>query len=83
MSLSTAIMATGAHMSGGGMFDQMGWGIVIWWSLLVVIVALLIGLALRTPRNVTPSPLDVLAERFARGEIDAEEYEARRRVLTK
>ena len=27
------------------------------------------------------TPLDILKERFARGEIDKEEYEARRRVL--
>jgi putative membrane protein len=31
-----------------------------------------------TPR---PTPADLLAERFARGEIDAEEYDRRRRTL--
>ncbi|WP_310529358.1 SHOCT domain-containing protein [Nocardioides sp.] len=30
-----------------------------------------------TPRD----PLDILGERFARGELDAEEYEARKAVL--
>lgn len=83
MSLPIAVIATGTHMSGGSMFDQMGWGVMIWWTLLVILVALLIGWAVRSPRNVGPSPLDVLAERFARGEIDAEEYEARRRVLAR
>ena len=27
------------------------------------------------------SPLDILSDRYARGEIDTEEYEARRKVL--
>ncbi|MGE5158035.1 MAG: SHOCT domain-containing protein [Gemmatimonas sp.] len=32
-------------------------------------------------RPSTRSPLDILKERFARGEIDKDEYEERRRVL--
>lgn len=34
-----------------------------------------------TARADSQTPLDILKERFARGEIDKEEYEERRRVL--
>lgn len=38
-----------------------------------------LGTHRETPRSRTP--LDILKERFARGDIDKEEFEARRRVL--
>lgn len=33
------------------------------------------------PLSTSPTPLDVLKERFARGEIDKDEFEERRRIL--
>jgi putative membrane protein len=61
--------------------------------MILVLVAVIAGVALvarwfglpygaqppRTPPGRTP--LDILKERFARGEIDKDEYEERRRVL--
>jgi len=64
-----------------------GWGI-LWmiasWALIVALVVWLVrsfsgGGPGRTERK--PSPLDILDERFARGEISEEEYEERRRTL--
>jgi putative membrane protein len=70
-----------------------GWGgwilmtlvMLAFWALVIfAVVAMFRGLgkskepAERTRRG---DPLDILAERFARGEIDAAEYEARTRVL--
>lgn len=81
---------------GPGMMWGSGWGLffgplfMVFW-LLIVIGA--VALAARwfgaswhagqPPPHVPPSrtPLDILKERYARGEIDKEEFEERRRVL--
>jgi len=64
-----------------------GWGI-LWmiasWALIVALVVWLVrsfsgGGPGGTERK--PSSLDILDERFARGEISPEEYEERRRTL--
>jgi putative membrane protein len=53
----------------------------------IVVVAVLVARWLGHPgqgkvRHSPPrTPLDILKERFARGEIDKEEFEERRRVL--
>lgn len=73
-----------------------GWGHMIFGSLMMIvfwggIIALIVLLVRRlggaggsgdssgsAPRR---TPLDILQERFAKGEIDRQEYEERRRVL--
>lgn len=72
-----------------------GWGHMLFGSLMMILfwggLVLLIVLAVRwlggaPARDTPPAPenkaLDVLKERFARGEIDKEEFEARRRPLS-
>ncbi len=72
-----------------------GWGHMIFGSLMMVLfwggIILLVVLAVRRlgagPANRTPSPpeksaFDILNERFARGEIDKEEFEERKRLLS-
>ncbi len=72
-----------------------GWGgmifgpimMIVFIAVAVVVVVLLVrwlggpehGGALHSPPGKTP--LDILKERFAKGEIDKEEFEERRRVL--
>jgi putative membrane protein len=69
----------------------MGW-MWLWWLLLLVgVVVVLVGLMLAWRSGdrfrgggTAPRPSsarEILDERFARGEIDEEEYRARRRVL--
>jgi putative membrane protein len=68
---------------GGGLF---GFGFMwIFWILLIVVIVLVIkaitgaGGAGSSPGNETP--LDILKKRYARGEIDEEEFERRRKEL--
>lgn len=57
----------------------MGFGMVAFWLLVGVAIWFLARSSL--PREHGAE--EILADRFARGEISAEEYDERRRVLTK
>ncbi len=81
--------AYGPHMWNGG---WQGWffGPIMMIVFLVVIVAVAVLLVRRlgwsshdnAPRQVPGrTPLDILKERFAKGEIDKQEFEERRRIL--
>ena len=76
------------HMTGWG------WMMMVLWTILLLLVAggLIWAILAATQSTsstrrssptpqVHPSARDVLDERFARGEIDADEYQQRRRVL--
>lgn len=78
----------------GHMFEW-GWGhmifgslfmLLFWVAFIVAVIAAvrwLISVGQGSSRMASgDSSLDVLRERFARGEIDREEFEERRRVLT-
>ncbi len=81
---------SGSHMGFGGGF---GWifGPLFMLALIAAIVAVIVllvrwigGGSGHVPQQAQPSgkaPLDILKQRYARGEIDKEEYEERRRVL--
>ena len=71
----------------GGMGWGMGLGMLLFWGLVLVgVVALVRGLGPGADRHAPPPPnhgaLDLLAQRYARGEIDREEYEQKRRDLS-
>ncbi len=88
------MMGFGNHVA--GIFG--GWGIVgiilmvvFWGAIIVLFVAALRWLvdpqrrqpSTQTTERPPPSPLEILQTRLARGEIDSEEFEARRRTLEK
>lgn len=60
----------------------MGWGMILVWLVPVLLVALVILYGIRG-RNGKPEPsaLDILKARYARGEIDREEFLKRRADL--
>jgi putative membrane protein len=64
-----------------GMSGMMGFMILIW----VLFIAAIVAVVWWALRNVRSNPrngaLDILRERYARGEISREEYESRRRDL--
>ena len=71
------------HMWGGG-------GMIFGAIVMILVVAAIIGLVVLTVRWFGGGParrgsgrtaLDILEERFARGEIDAQEFQERRRTL--
>lgn len=69
-------------------FFGMGLGMLLFWALLVVgVIALLRWLATgpdrRAPTAEGSSALEILAQRYARGEIDHAEFEQKRRDLQK
>jgi putative membrane protein len=77
-------------MGWGGGWSGMVFGPLIMIVVLVAVVALTVLLVrwiggpwLGGASNHKPpqTPLDILKERYARGEIDKEEYQERRRVL--
>lgn len=77
------------HGMGGWGYAGMAFGMVLFWTLIVVgIIALIrFGTAAAQPRAIPgyqpqpESPEQLLAKRFARGEIDEGEYQQRLAVL--
>ena len=66
----------GAH--GWGAWTMFGGVMVLFWAAVITAVVLAVRYTGRPTSYGLPRPEDVLAERFARGEIDEDEY--RRRV---
>ena len=65
-----------------GMGWGMGWAMILVWLIPVLLIALVVSYVIRD-RNWKPgrTALDILEERYARGEIDRDEFMKRRADL--
>lgn len=76
------------HMWGG--WGSMIFGpitMILFWGIIIVSIVLAVrwlggGLAGGTPPQARKTPLEILQERFARGEIDKDEFAERKRLLS-
>lgn len=65
-----------------------GFAMIVFWVVTIAVIVLLVRWLVgveplgRSDRLPSKSPLDILKERFARGEIDKNEYEERRKLLS-
>ncbi|MFO8234948.1 MAG: SHOCT domain-containing protein [Bacteroidales bacterium] len=69
-------------------FEGMGFGMGWWWIIGLIFILAIIWLLIRSTNQnnsqssiESKSALDILNERYARGEIDQEEYELKKRDL--
>ena len=89
MSMIQMMMGGGGNsmMNFGFMpFNQFGWiFMILWWVLIIVSIITLVKWLMTQshgPHNHEKSPLEILKERYAKGEIDKKEFEERKRDLS-
>ncbi len=68
------------HMSAWGWFG-MSVGMLAFWALLIAVIVLVVRWVGGSTHASTSSPEQILADRFARGEIDEAEYRDRLAAL--
>jgi putative membrane protein len=64
------------HMMFGGV------GMILFWGIIVVLIVLLVRVVSGGSASRARTPMEILQERFAKGEISKEEYEERRKMLS-
>jgi len=62
----------------------MGFGMVLWWALIIGGIAFAVYSLGSSKKGASKKnqPIDILKERFAKGELTAEEYEQKKQILS-
>ena len=61
-----------------------GWMMIFWAVLLIALIVLVVKALMSSSKDHTgDTPMEILKRRYARGEIDKEEFEERKRELLK
>lgn len=74
-------MMNGFDMAGGFGFGFGGIFMILWWALIIAGVVVLVKWLARSSGGEGKA-LDILKQRYARGEIDEQEFQKRKRELT-
>lgn len=83
-------MMDGFNGTGWGMGSMIfgGFAMIVFWAVTIALIVLLVRWLIgseplrRAERPEGKTPLDILKERFAKGEIDKDEFEERRKLLS-
>ncbi len=65
-----------------------GFAMIVFWAVTITVIVLLVRWMSgaeplrRSERQPSKTPLEILKERFAKGEIDKDEFEERRKLLS-
>jgi putative membrane protein len=57
------------------------WMMILWWIIIIIAVAALIKFVYQKESSGQKSALDILKERYARGEISKEEFQEKKRDI--
>lgn len=63
-----------------------GWMMILWWIIIIAAIVIIVRFAINTTgrsQKEDKSALDILKERYAKGEIDDEEFKKRKKELLK
>lgn len=62
-----------------------GWMMFFWWFIIIVLVILIIRAVMNSGQNKQhkETPMEILKRRYAKGEIDEEEFQRRKQELQK